>query len=243
VDRLSARANPQGSFDAIGRPVKTEPLVYQLSLQDGSSDVNFSINLLFYDISGEDMADINRLVQFGEHILRADGIIYLADPLSMRYLRQQLPPDVQSLSISQRTPHTVLGTVLFRLERYTRVRHHQQVAIPTAITLSKSDLLQHVISPQDRWRFKLMHKTAYDGKAHLGQFEQIDWEVRDCLQAYGETALLHMSRRFLDTSFFAVSATGSAPDSTGKYSSIEPHRCLDPLVWLLWKLNYIEGVR
>ena len=203
------------------------------------------LNLLFYDLSGEDLADQVLLVHFGEHVLRADGIIYMADPLSMEYLRQQIPPEARNSTsiVTNRLPGEVLSTVISRLERYQKIARGERIHIPIAITISKADLLQYIIPENVRPKYWLMYRPAYDGKAHLDDIVQVDQEVRSILQRYGEHALLQLSARFDFANFFAISASGTAPDSTGRYPSFEPHRCLDPFIWLLWKLHYLSAAR
>lgn len=238
-----AVANLRGKFDAQGNPVRSKPLVFQLVIQDNSTGANTMINLLVYDISGDDLADNATLVQFGEHVLRADGIIYLADPMSMPHIYQQMPQHIQPSVMTGRTAGEVLNAVMYRLEQYNRVRPGESINIPTAIAISKADVLQYIIPQQERPYYWLMYRPAYDGKAHIDDIKHVDQEVRSILHRYGETALLQMSRRFDEVNFFAISAIGSAPDNTGRFASLDPHRCLDPFIWLLWRLKYLQAVR
>ena len=161
-------------------------------------------------------------MQFGEHVLRADGIIYLADPLAMANIRQYMPSHIQSSGITVRTAEDVLSTVIFRLQQYNRVRPGAAIDIPTAIAVSKADLLQHVVPPKERPNFWLMYKPSYDGKAHQDDIWHVDQEVRSILHRYGEYPLLQISKLFDQVNFFAISATGNAPDGNGKYARISP---------------------
>ena len=242
--RTAAFNTRPGRFDAQGNPIRIEPLVYQLIIQDNAASANSMLNLLFYDISGEELANNTALVQFGEHVLRADGIIYLADPMAMEHIFQQLPSEAKSTQqVPNRTAEEVLSTVMYRLEQYNRVRPDESISIPTAICISKADVLQHIISETVRPNYWLMYRPAYDGKAHVDDIKHVDSEVRSILKRYGENALLQMSNRFEQVNFFAISATGYPPDSSGIYPRIEPHRCLDPFIWILWKLNYLPAAR
>jgi hypothetical protein len=242
-DHTTAIASLTGRYDAQGSLARNEPLVYRLVIQENSSGTPKMLNLLLYNLSGEDFADNTSLAQSGEHGLQADGIIYLADPLSMPHITQQIPTTSQLPVLPSHTAGELLSAVLYRLEQYNRVRLGGTVSTPTAITISKADFLQYVIPQQERSHYWLMHQPAYDGKAHLDDIQHVDQEVRSILYRYGETALLQISKRFDDVSFFAISATGNAPDSTGKYPYIEPHRCLDPFIWLLWKLKFLPAVK
>jgi hypothetical protein len=233
----------RGEHDAQGRPVRSKPLIYLLKMQDTDMHTSKMLNLLFFDISGDDLADNVSLLEFGQYILHADGIIYLADPMSMEHIRQQVPQDLQS-AITGRSAQTVLSLLAHRLEMVNNLRSGEKISIPVAITLSKSDLLQYVIPVQDRSNYWLFYGSHNDGKAHMEDIRQIDEEVRSILHRYEEDALINISTLFEQVSFFAVSATGYSPDPfTGKYHEIRPNRCLDPFVWLLWKRKFLQAVR
>ena len=236
---------PRGTFSPSGTPIKGDPLVYQLTLHDGQTGSTKGVNLLFYDISGEEIADSTLIVQFGEHILRADAIIYLADPITMERVRQQLPRHLQPdpASISARTAHEVLANIMYRFEQYQRIQPSERIDVPTAIMIPKSDLLRYTMPVSEQRNFLIFQKKVYDGKAHPKEFARIHQEVEGCLHAYKEQALLQTSFRFTNVNFFATSATGGPPDSTGTYICIEPLRCLDPFVWILWKLGCIEAAQ
>lgn len=232
-----------GNFGPSGEPIKSDPLVYQFTINEDHMNPGRAFNLLFYDISGEEIADPTLIVQFGEHILRADAIIYLADPVTMERVRGRLPRHLQPdpASISARTAHEVLANIMYRYEQYQRIRPGGSISIPTAITLSKSDLLRYTIPVSEQRNYLIFQRTSYDGKAHPQEFARIHQEVVACLHAYDEQAILKLSGRFSCISFFAASATGTPPDSKGKYILIEPLRCLDPFMWVLWKLGCIEA--
>jgi hypothetical protein len=238
-DAKLIKGTPRGVHDQdTGKPERLEPLVYQFSI----SDPQFPrpINLIFYDLAGEDIANGTSLVQFGEHILRADGIIYLADPLSMQSVRSQIPAEL--LTPPGRSPEEVLQTLSFHIERYTRTGAGGKIHIPTAIALSKFDLFQFVIPTRERPGLLLLQQPPYQGKISIAEQKRIDWEVRYCLRACHETRLEQESQGFSDVAFFAVSATGTPPDQQGIYDHVTPHRVLDPFTWLLWRLGYIAGI-
>jgi hypothetical protein len=240
-DHRIVGGNQRGKFDANGQPERSEPLVYQLTIEDTAYPCH--INLLIYDLAGEDIADDVALVQFGEHVLRADGIIYLADPWSMPRVLDKLPPEVKPGSnlTTGRTAEEVLITLEHQLRRFHKVKQGDPIRIPIAIALSKFDLFQFVIPLNERGNFTSLNQAFYNGKFPVEEMKRIDWEVRYCLWACQEERLLRESRSFADAHFFAVSATGSAPDQNGNFRSFTPHRCLDPFIWLLWKLGYVAG--
>lgn len=233
----------RGTFSASGAPITNDPLVYQLLLHDNQSNSTQSVNLLLYDISGEEIADSTLIVQFGEHILRADAIIYLADPVTIEKVREKLPSHLRpsQASISTRSPHEVLANIMYRFEQYQRIKPGAAIELPTAIMLSKSDLLKYTIPAIQHRNYLIFQPKVYDGKAHPQEFARIHQEVESCLRFCEERAILQICSRFTNVNFFAVSATGGPPDGNGKYIHLEPLRCLDPFVWVLWKLGCIEA--
>lgn len=234
----------RGTFNAQGQPIPHDPLAYQLMLHDRQTNLTQSINLLFYDIPGEEIADSTLIVQFGEHILRSDAIIYLADPVTIDKVREKLPSHLQpgTSSISARSAHEVLSNIMYRFEQYQKIQAGANIEVPTAIMLSKSDLLKYTIPVNQHRNYLIFQPKIYDGKAHPQEFARIHQEIESCLHFYGEHALLQISSRFTNLNFFAVSATGGPPDGNGKYVYLEPLHCLDPFVWVLWKLGCIDAV-
>ena len=233
-----------GAYDQQGMVLRTEPLIYLLRIKDNRAHTDTKINLLLFDISGEDFADDRRLVLWGEHALRADGIIYLADPISMEHIRQQIPQDALISTPTGRTPQKVLTTVAHRLASFNGKAAGAKISIPTAIAISKSDLLQYVIPEQERRNYWFFYGSLDVGKAHIEDIRHIHEDVRSILYRFGERGLLQMEHLFDQINFFAITATGSAPDQfTMKYTDIKPNRCLDPFIWLLWKYRFLQAVR
>lgn len=235
--------NRRGGFDAQGRPVRSKPLIFRLNIMDMSVRMNKSINILLFDISGEELADGSALVQFAEHVLRADGIIYLADPMSMDHIRNKVQNSIPTSSVTGRPAQETLSLVMKLLRSFTRVRSGERIRVPMAIAISKADLLRYVIDEQERTNYQFWYRPRYDGRAHLEDLMKVDRDVRTILNDYAENSLANMTRLFDHASFFAISATGGPPDEYGKYDRIVPHRCLDPFIWLLWKRRFLQGER
>lgn len=244
-DKKEAKGTSRGRYDANGQPIIKPPLTYQLTIRDNTTGFVRSVNLILYDIAGADIADQTSLVQFGEHILRADAILYFADPMTMDFVRNHLPSHLQPdmTKVSARTPHTVLQNMMKRFEEYKRIPPGGDVDIPTAIILSKSDLLRFTIPVPQHQYVSFFQKVVYDGTAHQKDFLQVNQDVQTCLEFYNERALLNEGARFTNVNFFAIAATGNPADSNGEYTSIDPLRCLDPFIWALSQLDCIDEAK
>lgn len=215
-----------------------DPLIYELTFPSQSwLQPGRSINLLFYDSSGEDIAEQERLVQYSHYILNASAIIFLADPLTMPGIVKRLPAHLRPGARRERSTSEVLNRVIQTFEMNNRIKPGARLKTPVAIALSKSDVLKYVTRYDRENRF--LTANVYSNMLDTRQFDPISEEVQNLLQRVGDDVLIQSSNLFEHVSFFAISATGWPPDAQGKFPSIEPLRCLDPLLWVLWKLGVV----
>jgi len=234
---------PQGALSTPNALYTIDPLIYEVVFAARSRlQPAKSVNLMFYDSSGEDIAQEQRMILFSHYILRASAIIFLADPLAMHSLVDKLPHNHSMLPGTDRrfSPSTVLNRVIQTFEQNLGLKPGAKLQTPIAIAVSKSDLLEYVTS-YTTTKPLFLSDTTLGNKLDPIIFGTIDREVRDLLQHVGDKELLPSTSSFVNTSFFAVSPTGWPADQTGKFPRIEPRRCLDPLLWALWKLRVIEN--
>lgn len=213
-----------------------EPLIFELSVRKSLDHPPRKINLVFYDASGEDYADPTRLVIFSTYVLSASAIIFLADPISMPNILNSLPDHLQNQPVTGRRASFVLSQAIDLLERD---RGFSLRNIPIAVALSKSDLLKILKRATERYHFLTNPAGNYSSGVDLKDLQVVDAEVRKLLETYGDQALIDATQTW-DVQFFAVSATGNAPDPNGLYPAVTPIRCLDPVLWILLKLGIIE---
>ncbi|HEU5229622.1 MAG TPA: hypothetical protein VFU49_17525 [Ktedonobacteraceae bacterium] len=217
------------------------PLIYELILSPSPEHPARQINLIMYDVSGEDLAIRQRMMQFSRYVVNANAMIFLADPGSMPEIARQLPQFLQPRVITGRTSSSVFNSIIQLLESYRGLDSGARLEnMPIAMTLSKSDLLKQLTPIQQQYSF--LQKSSYGGSINLQDLDIINHEVRQLLEDYGELPLLQATRNFSRSRFFAVSATGYAPDVSGKYPAVEPYRCLEPLLWILYELDILHMV-
>jgi len=221
----------------INRP----PLIYELILSPSPEYPSRRINLILYDVSGEDLAIKERMVQFSRHLFNATAIIFLADPTSMPQIYNLLPAFLQKKMATGRTPSSVLNSIIRLIEDYRGYDSGTRLSsTPIAITVTKSDLLKQLTTVQQQYHF--LKKPVYNGTINLQDLDLVDGEVRQLLDEYGERTLLQSTLNFSKVKFFATSATGYAPDKNGIYPAIDPCRCLDPVLWILHQLDILHVV-
>lgn len=212
-----------------------EPLVYELVFQEPPAR---RINLLFYDTSGEDMNNDRSLVEYSHFILDAAAIIFLADPMVMPGVVKVLPSHLKPPFTREQSTVQVFNRIMTTFMNNKNVGDGKKLDTPIAITVSKSDLLQFAVRGTQRPLF--LSDSVYYNQLDIPKFAFISNEVQYFLQMMGDKTLLKAVDQFENVSFFAVSATGWPPDENGEFPPLEPLRCLDPLLWSLWKLGIIK---
>lgn len=215
-----------------------DPWIYELRIEraDGSSN---SVNIVLYDASGEDLYNQISLVKYRSHILAARGIIYLADPGQMPRLldgvRHGKRPDGSA-------PHRASQNLQWAIDAFQRVNldlsDEVRFSLPTAIVFSKIDLLEYH-NTLGTEKYEYLWKPEY-ARLYNQDGEKIHALTRQLLQDLGEEELLSQERKLERMRFFSVSATGSAPENGSFKEEIRPHRCLDPLLWILRELDRLD---
>jgi GTPase SAR1 family protein len=219
----------------------TEPLIYELVIKKSPRHPPKRVNLIFYDASGEDYAERERLVRYSRYVLNASAIIFLADPVSMPNIFDRLPAHLQHQPSTGRRASDVLNSMIQLFERSKGIEAGSRLlSVPIAVALSKSDLLKYLTGINHQYSFSSHPKQGYGNGIDLDDLRTVDREVREVIYEYGDRTLLH-STTTLNTQFFATSATGIAPKDDGTYASVEPRRCLDPVLWVLYKLGILEA--
>lgn len=220
------------------------PLVYRMVIPPRMpGDPIKHINFFFYDASGEYHANDDLLVRYTKYILHASALIFLADPLKMDGIVKNLPfrfrPDPSAASS---TPYSVnqaadvLNSILNLIALNQGREEGLGLGMPIAITLSKSDILRELVGITARPRF-LMPSAYHHPQAVVNDFTIVNREVSSLVDKYQEKSLLNATRNLPNVSYFAISATGFSKDAQNKYPDVEPLRCLDPLLWILWRIG------
>lgn len=221
-----------------------KPLIYKLVVSESRKHPATTHNLMIYDTAGEDFHS-GRLVRFARFVLNTSALIFVADPFAMAPLTNDLPPTLQAslqrmIAIAQkRRVAEGFNEIIDVFERYHGHTDGSSLPdTPVAVMFSKSDLIKSVNSPQ---MLRFLKNPSYGGGLDLQDIEAVDREVKDMLLHYRQGDILAATARFKHVKFFATSTTGEPPDGNGNFSRVEPCRCLDPLLWILYRLEIIPA--
>jgi len=223
---------------------RAEPLIYKLVVSESRKHPATTHNLVIYDTAGEDFLG-ERLIQFARFVLNTSALIFVADPFAMAPFTNDLPPSLQAslqrmINITQkRRVAERFNEIIDIFERYHGHSDGSSLpSTPVAVMFSKSDMLKSMNPPRT---LRFLKNPPYGGGLDLQDIEEVDREVRDLLLQYKQGDILAATARFKHVKFFATSATGEPPDGNGNFSRVEPCRCLDPLLWILYRLGIIPS--
>lgn len=216
------------------------PLMFQLIHPHPLSFRTQRLNLVFFDTAGEDVADSNVLgAVYNRYITRASGIILFIDPLQVTTIGSALSSSGgTSIAIDgKRSTDKVIERMIRVFLQQTSMKPGDPIAIPTALVLSKADMLWNHpgVSRSSPLFQESLHEHGFDVQDHAA----LEREIVGLLEQSGGNAILAQAKaNFKRFSFFAVTATGcSADPQSHQFPTVQPKRCVDPLLWILWQLG------
>lgn len=213
------------------------PIFLQFSRTQNS---NFDkTTLVIYDIAGESCIKADGLAKFGPFVRNSDGIILLLDP------RQ-----ISAFSCADENaekPTAVLNAMgkAFLLDK------NEKCKVPIAVAYSKSDKLQNAVAGINS-NSHIFKSIEYDSRRGfmIDSYKNVRHEVETLLKKHSQTLYTNIKDIFENYGFFAFSSLGNDTEtkstSDGDVSiltrNLEPKRLEEPLLWLLYKWDMIEGI-
>ncbi|WP_160722759.1 TRAFAC clade GTPase domain-containing protein [Bacillus sp. USDA818B3_A] len=223
------------------KTIRQEPLIFQFIFKNEDQS---PLTLCFFDVAGEGMTDQDYLKIYAAHIKNSAGIMFLVDPMQIKMIRDKLiyqmgEQAVGRLDLGDEPREVVIslfGDFIAHLE-------NNHTTIPTAVILTKSDLLNALKSDGDyiSANSNVFRNYIHKDYLHLDEYENINGEIRRFLSRIDTPLVNSLEVYFKEISYFAVSALGSNPVNQQVNGIISPVRVDEPFVWLLYKLGYIEG--
>jgi len=206
------------------------------------------LNISVFDTSGEDMLRSASMKTQARYIPHADGIIFLIDPLQLVSIRQLLPSVQDSTLDTQAHPDRVLRPLIELLEMKRKADPLRRLlamrggimskfSLPVAFTLSKTDVLEPILAPGS----PLARASEHSESVNLTDMQSISTEVEHSLRRWGLQGFCeNVVHNFSHYQYFGVSSLGYQPEEHSQVVT-NPLRVEDPLLWLLYKMNFVPG--
>lgn len=224
-----------------------EPYIYYLRKKKSFGGIK-CITLVFYDTSGEDLMDSKNIEssKIAAYLGNADGIIYLADPLQLDYVRAHLDPDLYPRYKEQDITE-VLNRITNVIRKYRGLKTSQTIPSKLAVVLTKCDVLiqEYDRNHDSRFDFANTRIPRKDGSVDIRNLDCFDDEVSKFIEvATNNEFNSAVNHDFPHHHYFFVSALGNNPEKHAStdariylISQPKPFRVEDPLIWILYATN------
>jgi len=203
-----------------------------------------------YDGAGEDNENnLDPSSDVCRYINASKAIILAIDPLLLLKIREHRIVDLNlmgnSLAENEDTTKNIedfINSVAVYIKQIRGMRNTQQLKIPVAVVLTKLDtLINHkLFVPKTIIRNRC--SNIRNGSVDISEMVIVDQEIRSWLKEIGEGTIINLLKfHFKEFFFFGVSSYGSPPkDAYTLAEDIQPHRVLDPILWLFNKAKFID---
>lgn len=201
-----------------------------------------SLNVVFFDASGEQLYRKEDLGRFGKFLYVAGGVIVVLSPAVFPGLRTTADPGEAAIGPARPMQMLVNLADLMRTARGLR-KDAWLEGVSASVILSKADKL----TGRPDFPAEALRNAPFTEQSLPRLFEEVrenSARLVDFLEGCGGSNLLTtMLGRLPDPTLHAVSATGSEP-AGGLYPQIEPLGVLEPLLVLLARHNFLprEGL-
>ena len=226
---------------------------YQYKDASGAFKEN-SIDIIFYDIAGEDLRDYDGIRKNGYNIKDSSGLIYLVDPTNFTKLSDLFR--FSDSALIEAIPEDNSNQAIFdTLYNFFVGFDSKQSEIPLALTISKADLFKYVNfdffgnKPKNRIQ-NLLSDEAHHGAVDMPSVKGIHQEVRELISHLGEDGVFNNALGcFKHVHCFAISSLGKKPivekisdpetnETVEKGfidGQLEPFRVKEPFYWILMR--------
>ena len=189
------------------------------------------------------------------YIRSSEAFIITLDPLILERVRAFVDPEVVKNSYKADREYIdskeIVDTLAGHLKKIKGIRSDKPLEIPVAVVLTKFD----AISSHSSFANSLVKRPSScisGGKVRVEEFDQVHGEIEHWLQSIGEQKFIDAldadfssvdwrGRRKRHYKFFAVSSYGSPPPEEGTTpKKIQPHRVLDPMLWLFKLRDFVD---
>lgn len=217
-----------------------EPLIYSLVFPDGNAHGK-TANLTFYDACGANFDSVRTMEESNRNIYNSRGILFLVDPSQFSPVRERRR--AEGKPVSQVDPGTLIARTIHLIRSGSGQGDiRRKITIPIAVCLTKLDLVRPWLDPASfvRYRSRHLQQPGFDPI----DFESCHLEISSLIESWSGRELLNqVASQFAHYGFFGFSALGEEPTPEGLVQHIQPHRVMDPLLWLLWKNKIIGAAK
>lgn len=214
------------------------PLTYTLLFADekgkGGSK---SVGLAFYDSCGKKLENQHDMSAHNRSLYSSGGILFLLDPSQLPLIKEARKAGKMPIVASD--TQELLLRMVHLIRTGLSVPDGKKIDIPIAVCLTKLDTLSPHLDPASLVGDSTRHLSR--PMLNAADLSGCNLEVQSLFESWGGGEIVrHVRSQFANYSFFGISSLGGQPGSQNEVVRVNPHRVLDPLLWLLWKKQILK---
>jgi hypothetical protein len=223
---------------------------YIRNLQKKQGNTVPTYTFTIFDGAGEDHENnLDSSSPVCRYINASKAIILTIDPLVLSKIRLGgvVDPEVMRNSLAGSEGETknaedVINSVAAYIKAARGIKSSLLLNIPVAVVLTKFDTILGHRSFSSQALIKGKSLNVHNGQVDTTEIIQVDAEIRNWLMEIGENQFINaLESHFKEFYFFGVSSYGSPPKDAYKLiDNIQPHRVLDPILWLFKRAKFID---
>ncbi|MCL2157798.1 MAG: hypothetical protein FWH48_00150 [Oscillospiraceae bacterium] len=204
------------------------------------------------------------------YVLESETILFVVDPLTLNRVRallnredyessigvdskEQATSDSNASRTTAFNPADIVTAVASAIRDKRRMKDNAIIKdIPIAVVFTKMDLFwdeNYQLKKYEGNLFALDNAVKKSPHPESGYFnltdcEKVHKELYDFVETYGGNFITTVESCFKKYKLFAVSSLGKPPQTPGSVpEDLNPHRVLDPILWLLSEKGIITSGR
>jgi hypothetical protein len=201
-----------------------------------------------FDGAGNDIEQVPDLSSpVCKYIQSSQAMILVLDPLILSRVKNGGAVDERVIVNSRGSgSYTSSVDVVNIIANYIRnakyIRPGKIIDIPVAVVLTKFDAILSHSAFGSNALVKISRDSFSEGKVNMSEIQQINQEICSWLEDIGERSFVDaFEANFKEFIFFGVSSFGKPPEDDGTLDeTINPHRVLDPILWLFKNAKFVD---
>jgi hypothetical protein len=248
--RDNQRQNRKMIFEDHQKPGSTRagditPQIWQiknLNKKKGNDVPTYTFTI--FDGAGEAQEQIEQNSAQCRYIAISKALMILIDPMALDSVKKKLDPETYQKSIGGTasgigSSKEIIDPIVDFIKKSCNIGQKTLIKIPAAIIFTKMDAVMD--------DFKNRPVSNPSPHVRTGYFDNADAravhnDIRGWLERNEEGNFINtLEAHFKDFTFFGVSSYGNIPKTVDELDEINPHRVLDPILWLFAKNKFIDA--
>jgi len=222
---------------------------YNTNKSSGSSGAVNAYNFTIFDGAGEAITTMNNDSRIARYISKAKAFLLVVDPLTLESVRNGNVVDEEDRKKSLGggegetwEANIIVNQITNKMRELNSLNQGKKLDIPVAVVLTKFDtILNSYPQFSQNATIRRPKLSIVNDRIDTDEIDDVHNSIKGWLETIGENGIISsLEHNYNRYKLFGVSSYGEPPIEAYKLPRINPHRVLDPILWLFKDMGYIE---